>query len=186
MTKEQVEYLVTRAMKIDMHKTRQICGIKGKCINTSTFVGRCMNDANTTWKLLRFCISKRIYPKCAVCGQYITVANPNKPNGLTKGHIISKFNGGKNIVTNLNPEHLECNMKHAEADLVSDNYDIGLSIRIKTTYALGGKMNRDLLNDCETRISIIVNAQDTRRKVMNKTKNTYYSQKSRGGGVKSR
>jgi hypothetical protein len=174
MTPEQIEHLVTSALKINTHKTRQICGIKGKCTNISTFVGHCLNSDKITWRLLRFCIFNRIYPNCAVCKQPIKITNPHEPQGLTKGHIISKFNGGKNIVTNLNPEHLECNMSHQELDWIIANYQIGLSITIKIEYSLGGTAKKNFRNEKKS-------IPPHNAKASYKQSKSSISRKSRGG-----
>lgn len=50
--------------------------------------------------------------RCAKCGGQINLSLPRRhPRGLSIGHQLPRSRGGSDDISNLRPEHFQCNLK---------------------------------------------------------------------------
>ena len=60
---------------------------------------------------LRALVLSTYPPVCRICRQRIDVTlPPTHPRGPSVGHVVPRSRGGTDDLSNLRPEHLECNV----------------------------------------------------------------------------
>lgn len=139
MTRDEVRLLVEKVLDINKHDTYKI----GEIVRVGQFdkyhfqlLERYSSSVKLTWKLMKYLISNGVYPACAICGEPIKNIDGNHPDGLTKGHIVAKCNGGSNKLDNQQPEHNRCNGGHGNETVRLDEYSLQLHIDVSTAYPL--------------------------------------------------